>query len=323
MERASFLRLIASAAFAPGLEGVAPSSDDDAFARAKKRIARLKGADGPGVLWGAQTNCYDHGRQTPLAVVLLHGFTNNPIQFARLAGELYAQGSNVLVPRLPGHGFADRMSTMLEGLTADDFTAAADAAIDAARGLGRRLAIGGISLGGTLCAWLMTRRRDIDLAVSIAPAIALNKLSHALDELAIDAMTAMPAATYAWWDPHLKEGIRPAHAYPRYPIRTLGEIYRIGEAVIQARGPFPADRCARIVFALNPNDPAVNGTIVTALARTWSACGWIDAKAVQLDGVPQFHDIIEPEAQGARIAAVYPQLIRLILGGATSGSPSS
>src|SRR5207253_9658948 len=165
---------------------------------------------------------------TELAVVLFHGFTNNPMQFARMAGELYARGCNVLVPRLPGHGERNRMTTRLEGLTANQLLCAATEAVDAARGLGKRLTISGISLGGALCAWLATRRSDVDRCVSIAPALALNGLAYAVDRVVTGALARMPKTAYAWWDPRLKEKITPKHAYPRYPLRTLGECYRIG-----------------------------------------------------------------------------------------------
>jgi len=287
-----------------------------AFAAAKERIAHLKAADDSLILPGAGTNCYDHGRQTALAVVLLHGFTNNPIQFARLAAELYARGCNVLVPRLPGHGDADRMSTRLEGVTATEFTDAANAAMDAAAGLGRRLAVSGISLGGSLCAWLATVRSDIDTIVSISPAIALNHMAVFVDRLVVGAMTRLPADKYAWWDPKLKERILPKHAYPRYPIRTLGECLRIGEDIIAARGPFPGSERSRVAFALNPGDGTVNDRVVASIAQKWNSSEWVAARIAMISGVPAFHDIIEPEAPGARIDKVYPQVIQLIAGDA-------
>ena len=313
MRREWFLKLLAAVSVALPWKAASASSDD-AFALAKERIRRLKAADDAFILPGAGTNCYDHGRQMPLAVVLLHGFTNNPIQFARLAADLYAQGCNVLVPRLPGHGDADRMSTRLEGVTAADMTNAADAAVDAAVGLGRRLAVSGISLGATLCAWLATMRPDIDVVASVSPAIALNHVDVFVDRVIVGAMTRMPADKYAWWDSKLKERILPNHAYPRYPIRTLGECYRIGEDVIDARGPFPGRGRSHVTFALNPADGVVNDDVVTAIAQKWNDSGWIAARIATLRDVPTFHDIIEPEASGARIDEVYPQVIRLIAG---------
>lgn len=317
VRREWFLTLLAAAAFS-GQALDAPSafaSDALAFSMAKSRIGRLKALDDDRILPGARTNCYDHGRRTPLAVVLLHGFTNNPIQFARLAADLYALGCNVLVPRLPGHGDIDRMSTRLEGVTAEDFTEAAGEAVDAAFGLGRRVAVSGISLGATLCAWLATVRSDVDLSVSVSPAIALNHVAVFVDRLAVGAMTALPKDRYAWWDPALKERILPEHAYPRYPIRTLGECYRVGEQVIDASGPFPGSGRSRITFALNGADGVVNDAVVKSLADKWSSNGWIASQVATLRGVPSFHDIIEPEAPGARIDVVYPQVTNLITGG--------
>lgn len=314
MRREWFLKLLAAAVMAgQSLRPLeATASSELAFAEAKERIRRLKLLDDARILPGARTNCYDHGRQMPLAVVLFHGFTNNPIQFARLAADLYARGCNVVVPRLPGHGDADRMSTRLEGVTATDFTDAANAAVDAAVGLGQRLAVAGISLGGSLCAWLATVRLDIDTIVSISPAIALNHVAVIIDRMVVGAMTALPADKYAWWDTKLKQRILPPHAYPRYPIRTLGECYRIGETIIDARGPFPGRNRSHVTFALNPPDGVVNDVVVTSIAQKWTTSGWIAARIATLTGVPTFHDIIEPGALGARIDEVYPQVIRLV-----------
>src|SRR5690348_3943799 len=44
-----------------------------------------------------------HGHRTARAVVLLHGYTDSPRQFADLADSLFAEGDNVYVPRLPHH----------------------------------------------------------------------------------------------------------------------------------------------------------------------------------------------------------------------------
>jgi len=285
-----------------------------AFDRAKALVRDLQSRDDDAVRDRARTNCYDHGRFTGLAVVLFHGFTNNPEQCARLAASLYADGCNVLVPRLPGHGDIDRMSTRLEGVTAAAFTASAMDAVDAARGLGSRLAVCGISLGGALCAWLATRRSDLDRCVCVAPALALNRLSYQLDRMAVGAMTALPPNAYAWWDPHLKKNIAPEHAYPRYPLRTLGECYRIGESVIDAIGPFPGFEKTRVTFLVNPLDGAVNNVLTQSVAERWSARRWIEADFVSLAGLPAVHDVIDPENPQQKIEFFYPKLIDLITG---------
>jgi pimeloyl-ACP methyl ester carboxylesterase len=312
MDRRRFIRTLASASALGFLPARAKASSSQEFDRAKALVRALQSRDDDRVRVRARTNCYDHGRQAELAVVLFHGFTNNPEQFARLAAALYASGCNVLVPRLPGHGDIDRMSTRLEGVTADDFMAVAMEAVNAARGLGTKLALSGISLGGALCAWLAARRPDVDRCVCVAPALALNHVAYAVDRVAVSALTALPKDKYAWWDPHVKEKIEPEHAYPRYPLRTLGECYRIGELAIDAEGPFPGRRKTHVTFLVNPLDGAVNNVITRSVADRWRTADWIRTDFVALDGLPAVHDIVDPENPQQRIAFFYPTLIDLI-----------
>lgn len=281
----------------------------------------MQAQDDDRILSAARTNCYHHGRATDLAAVLFHGFTNNPAQFARLAAALYVRGCNVLVPRLPGHGDADRMTRRLEGITAEQFMASANEAIDAARGLGSRLAISGISLGAALCAWLSTRRSDVDRSVCVATALSIDHLPYGISTLLARTFLAMPSTKYAWWDDKLKERITPQHAYPRYPIRVLGECYRIGEAVVDAPGPFPGRDRTRVYFVINPNDPAVNNDVAVRLARRWQDSGFVSASVVSLSGLPKLHDIVEPDDPSQRIDIVYPKLVDLIAAPAVRTNP--
>ena len=60
---------------------------DDAMARAR----RLQDRDGPDVNPLCRTKLYTHGAKTAQAFVLLHGFTNCPQQYVRMAEELHAE----------------------------------------------------------------------------------------------------------------------------------------------------------------------------------------------------------------------------------------
>jgi len=275
-------------------------------------IHGLQARDDASILPICRTALYDHGGTTDLAVVLLHGFTNCPAQYALMARKLHVRGCNVLVPRLPEHGDVDRMTTRLEGLTAQRLVAAATEAIDAALGLGRRLVVSGLSLGGALCAWLATQRSDIDRCVALAPAFGIGGVPYALSVLAAAAMRATPPSRYAWWDNRIKEKITPRHAYPRYPIRTLGESYLIGEWTIRAQPPLAGRARTRMIFALNARDPAVNNDVVGELAQRWDESHMLSSSVHWLNGFPLMHDVIEPENPHQCIATCYPPLIELI-----------
>lgn len=235
------------------------------------------------------------------------------MQYARFAGLLHDRGCNVLVPRLPGHGEANRMTTTLALVSAQDFIDAAGEALDIATGLGKTIAVSGISLGATLCAWLVTNRADIDRCVPIAPTLGIGRIPFFLSRIIAGTLASMPSDRYAWWDAKLRERETPRHAYPRYPLRALGECFQIGESVVDAMGPFPGSSRARVTFVINPLDGAVSNDAIVSLARRWQDSGTIPASVVSIAGLPPMHDIIEPENPHQRIALVYPRLLELIL----------
>jgi carboxylesterase len=84
-------------------------------------------------------------------VLVLHGFTGNPQSMRPLAEALAAAGFTVDLPLLPGHGTSieDMVPTRWE-----DWSAAADAAYKALTEHCDKVAVGGLSMGGTLACWL-------------------------------------------------------------------------------------------------------------------------------------------------------------------------
>jgi esterase/lipase len=71
-------------------------------------------------------------------VVFFHGLTNCPAQAAELGARLFELGYNVYLPRIPQHGDADQMSTILANLTAEEMIAVGNEATDIAQGLATR-----------------------------------------------------------------------------------------------------------------------------------------------------------------------------------------
>ena len=125
----SFTTVWRGAIWVLGLAAIVPTSagdarahphpakgDPDAVGRARLLIA----ADDSIVAAGGATILRDHGHRSPRAVVLIHGFTDSPKQFADLADSLYARGDNVLVPRLPHHSERGKNVSELARLTASE-----------------------------------------------------------------------------------------------------------------------------------------------------------------------------------------------------------
>ena len=104
-----------------------------------------------------------------VGVLVLHGFTGNPGTMRPLAEALVDAGFTVEMPRLPGHGttIEDMMTT-----TWADWSGAAEAAYADLAGRCRAVVVAGLSMGGTLTAWLAARHPEAAGIVCINPAIA-------------------------------------------------------------------------------------------------------------------------------------------------------
>jgi carboxylesterase len=94
----------------------------------------------------------------PVGVLVLHGFTGSPGTMRPLAEALAEAGFTVEMPRLPGHGTVvdDMIPTRF-----DDWSATAEDTLDDLAGRCEKVVVAGLSMGGTLTAWLATRHPDI------------------------------------------------------------------------------------------------------------------------------------------------------------------
>src|SRR5512132_3122959 len=87
------------------------------YSTAAARVAALQALDGEEVNPLCHMQWLTHGHRTGQIVVFIHGFTNCPRQFSRLAQAVFERGCNVLNARMPRHGMRDRLSRALDGLT--------------------------------------------------------------------------------------------------------------------------------------------------------------------------------------------------------------
>jgi esterase/lipase len=278
-------------------------------AEALDRARAMMALDTAEILPAARTALYDTGETAPLAVVLLHGLTNHPGQFAQFAPLLRERGVNVVVPRMPYHGYVDRMTDAIAALRAEELVACAYEAVDIARGLGERVAVLGISMGGLLCAHLAQYRADVDLSVPVAPDFGLLDFPRAVTSLIGLVVRALPNM-FVWWDPRIKQAQRPATAYPRFSTHALMQTVRIGDDVYLAapRGP----SAKRIVVVNNAADPAVNNGSTDAVVARWQRKRAHGIELCTYDDLPKNHDIIDPDNPLARTEIVYPRLLDIL-----------
>lgn len=258
----------------------------------------------------ARTALHERGKRSELAVVLLHGLTNHPGQFIEFAPQLRERGVNVFVPRMPYHGYADRMTTAIWALTAEELVSAAYEAIDIAAGLGDRVAVAGISMGGLLASYVAQYRSDVALAVPIAPDFGLLDFSRTTTSIAGAVLRALPNL-FIWWDPRIKAAQRPKTAYPRFSTHALMQTVRIGDDVYARARAHPL-QTQRTVMVLNAADPAVNNRVAAEAVSRWQRHDPTRVETFTFSDLPKNHDIIDPDNSLARTELVYPRLLDIV-----------
>jgi len=250
-----------------------------------------------------------HGRRTPRVVLLLHGLTASPMQCVALARSLHGNGDTVLVPRLPGHGARDRLTTQLRELRGEHLLDAAREALAIARGLGVSVTVAGFSLGGLLAAWI-AQHESVDHVVAIAPFLGVACVPRAATATLVAALRALPNV-FLWWDPIRRERQMPDHGYPRYPTHAIAEALGIAAALgMRARSTPPATR--RITIVTNASETGVNNGAARDLAGMWSAhrAGSVELRSIT--GLPPSHDVIEPLRPGTLARRAYRTLLPIL-----------
>jgi len=280
------------------------------YSEAMARIEAFRALDDASIRPEAYTRIYDHGDETEIAAVLYHGFTNHPGQYVEFAPMLYERGINVFVPRLPEHGDKDRMTTRLARLTAEQLVASASDALDIAQGLGRRVAVLGISTSGLLCAYFAQYRGDVGRAVIVAPFFGLLRFSLPMTSL-IGALARRLPNRFLWWDPRHKMDILPATGYPCFPTRALAQTLRIADDVYGASAK-EAPAAGSAVLVTNRRDPAVNNRVADRVVERWNAHREGFAQTHCFADLPVNHDIIDPQNAAPRTDLVYPELVKFV-----------
>ncbi len=113
---------------------------------------------------------------------MLHGFTGNPQSMRGLAMALADAGLTVEMPLLPGHGteMADMLPTRWQ-----DWSGAAEAAYADLAARSDGVAVVGLSMGGTLSAWLAQHHPEI------AGLALVNPLLMSPDEATVSLVQSM------------------------------------------------------------------------------------------------------------------------------------
>ncbi|HUK64567.1 MAG TPA: alpha/beta fold hydrolase [Dongiaceae bacterium] len=284
------------------------SGYEDALAR----VEVLSAEDGPDIAPECGTRLMTHGKRARRVFVLLHGLTNCPAQFRVLGESLYVRGANVLIPRLPHHGLADRMTGDLDRLEAAEMCRWGDRVLDAASGLGDSVTVVGLSLSAVLAAWAAEERPDVAHAVIIAPMFGPHLAPGMLTPAATRLLLSQHGK-FIWWDDKRREHLRgPRHVYPRFSMHAAGEVMRLGASVLDVARRRPLRASTALVVTVG-SDGAIDNGAAAALARAWESHREGAARVYEFPARLELnHDIIDPEQVGGNPALVYPVLLGLM-----------
>ena len=168
------------------------------------------------VMPGAEPASFPGG---PDGVLVLHGFTGNPQSMRGLAEAFARGGYTVDLPLLPGHG------TSVEDMVPtrwSDWSAAAEAAYTELAARCERVAVAGLSMGGTLVAWLAEHHPEIVALVAINAAVEApdESLLQGIDAMLADGTEIMPGIGSDIANPEVRE-----MAYEGTPVAAVRSLF--------------------------------------------------------------------------------------------------
>jgi pimeloyl-ACP methyl ester carboxylesterase len=283
----------------------------DGYEAGVEVAAGIQNLDGPNVNPVCHTRLYTHGRRTERSLVLLHGFTNCPQQFDQLGKHFYELGWNVIIPRYPRHGYSDRLTTSIAELRAEQLAALATRSAQAGTGLGERLTVAGLSLGGTLTGMLAQERVGVERAVLIAPMFGLQRVPGPAHPVLAELAYVLPNF-WIWWDSKLKDEVGPPYGYPRFSTHAYAALFKTARTVLQA-AQRAAPKAGSIAVITNAAEPGLDNRFTYQLVERWQQHGATVSKFEfpASDRLP--HDLIDPANPAQNTALVYPVVINAIL----------
>lgn len=195
----------------------------------------------------------------PHGVLVVHGFTGNPVSLRPLAEAFAAAGFAVELPRLPGHG------THVDDLAEtrfDDWAAEAERAYRRLEARCDRIVVAGLSMGGVLTCWLAVRHPEIAGVVVVnTPAQAPDELAIGLRQLIDAGQETVDAIGGDIADPEATE-----MSYDKTPLRAMLSLVEAGTEL----RPRLAEISCPVLVVTSRNDHVVNPADSEVLAAAVS-----------------------------------------------------
>ena len=275
------------------------------------RVLRAREVADPRINPDCSSIILEHGQRVRRSIVCMHGITSSPVQFHDFGALFHARGYNVVIPRMPRHGYKDRLTTDHGKLTVAEYQAYVSEAVEIGRGLGEHLTVAGLSVSGVLAAWCGQTRTDLDLAVPIAPSFAPRGVPLRFIPALIQLLRLLPNL-FIPWDFRNPVPRAPGCSYPRFSTHAMAESFRLGIDVLHAATRQPP-AAGSILMVTNPGDIAVDNAATRAVVQQWRKHA--SARVREYAFGPELgkmHDIIGPYQPNARVDYVYPILFNLI-----------
>jgi carboxylesterase len=196
----------------------------------------------------------------PTGVLVLHGFTGCPDSMRGIAEQMANAGFSVEMPLLPGHGTAveDMIPTRFS-----DWSGAAESAYRLLAAHCDRVVVVGLSMGGTLSAWLAERHPEIAGLALINPLVEhpgteMTEGIKALLDAGLDTIDGLGSDI-------AKEGVA-EKSYPSTPVAPLLSLFDAVEEVSAGLGSIA---CPVLLFSSIDDHvvPPSNGPHLMASVR--------------------------------------------------------
>ncbi|MEO6061991.1 MAG: alpha/beta fold hydrolase [Thermoflexales bacterium] len=281
------------------------------YENAITRARRVVEAETEAINPVCRTRLMVHPAQAAQSVLFFHGLTSCPRQFEPLGKILFERGWNVYIPRMPFHGYADKMTGDLARLRKRDLIDWAAESADIAAGLGERAVVAGLSVGGACAAWVAQNVAAVDRAVVISPFLRTPAVPAGLTRPAAALFGLLPNQ-WRWWDPMLKDArSAPDFSYPRLATRAVAAALGLSMAVMDGAQQRAA-AVKKVTLVLNENDKVVDNAAIRELHDQWYERG-VDARLYVFGRESNLpHDLIGAEHPEQHVDVVYPVVLKLI-----------
>jgi carboxylesterase len=287
---------------------------DQAYNDSLKRIKILQSHETNGFNPSLKTILLTQGKRTKKAVLWFHGYTAATLQFKPLAELCFKKGYNVLVPCIPHHGMKDRMTNEVSKIRMKELVQFTNYMVDVMHGLGDKIVVGGLSMGGVMSSWVAQYRPDVATSIIIAPFLGARIIPTKLIPLVVFATGLLPDIRQ-WWDPEKKmECDGPKYGYPQYSYKSLRQVLKMGMKIrADARKRKPTAK--KVYMVINDHDESVNNELCQQLVDNWEGMRATNVQTHHFPdalGIP--HDCISIEEPQGKTNLVYSVLMKIVEG---------